>query len=100
MDTLVLDNNPLGPDGGAAIIEALARKYVRKVTMFNCNFTSAAQGGGAAAGDAFFDVSRPNRVYRLDLSKAAQYAVAGTLVRYWRFEGPQAWKTASLDGQV
>ena len=42
LDVLDLDSNPLGPDGGAAMIEALARRYVGVITMLGCNFSNAA----------------------------------------------------------
>ena len=50
--------------------------------------------------ETFFDIQRPNHAYVLDLSRAAQYALAGVLVRYWRHEGPATWQAATLDGAV
>lgn len=69
LDRVNLDSNPLGLDGAAAILEALARRYVDLVSLNNCNFGT---GGGlleALAGDGSkkvsrFDMQRPNRVYR------------------------------------
>lgn len=124
LDRLVLDDNPIGLTGGVAIAEALARGYVRCVTLTNCNFSNsglalqraaappppvAAPGGAvpgapapASTGPASFDVKRPNRVYRLQLAHVADYNVAGTLVQYWAHDttagGP--WKSATLDGKV
>jgi hypothetical protein len=99
LDTLVLDANPLGPDGGAAMIEALARRHVGAISMRGCNFSNAAVER-SAGGDGAFDVQRPSGAYSLDLARAAQYALAGVLCRYWRHEGPATWKSASLDGAV
>lgn len=126
LDRLVLDDNPIGLDGGVAIVEALARGYVRRVTLANCNFANsglaiqranataaapasvagaaapAAAAAAAARGPTAFDVKRPNRVYRLQLAHVADYNVAGTLVQYWAHDttagGP--WKSATLDGKV
>lgn len=126
LDRLILDDNPIGLDGGAAIVEALARGYVGCVTLANCNFANSGltvqhadaaaaappPAGGAAAstaapavtatGRTAFDVKRPNHVYRLQLAHVADYNVAGTLVQYWAHDttagGP--WKSATLDGKV
>ena len=99
LDELNLDNNPLGPDGGAAIIEALARRHVGTITLQGCNFSNAANNR-AGTGEVVFDIQRPNRTYRLDLSSAAHYAVGGVLCRYWQHERPETWRSATLDGQV
>ena len=77
------------------MIEALARKYVGCITMHNCNFSNAAHDR-ALAGETFFDVQRPNGAYTLDLARAAQYAMAAVLVRYWRHEGRADVESATL----
>lgn len=101
LDTLNLDSNPLGPEGGAAMMEALARRHVGTVSLKNCNFSGAASDRGSGGGAApVFDVQRPNRVYTLPLDSAAQYALAAVLVRYWKHAGPATWRTATLDGAV
>lgn len=123
LDRLVLEDNPIGLDGGVAIVEALARGYVRCVILTNCNFGNAglalkraeppppaagsklpqaAAAASASSAPAAFDVKRPNHMYRLQLARVADYNVAGTLVQYWSHDtspgGP--WKSASLDGKV
>jgi hypothetical protein len=116
--TLNLDNNPLGPEGAAAMIVALARQHVGAVSMHHCDFFNASHAQGACQGPLqgppqylaaapqqleearFFEVQRPNRKYRLQLGSPAQYALAAVLVRYWRYEGPQTWLAASFDGMV
>jgi hypothetical protein len=94
-----LDDNPLGPEGGAAIIEALVRRHVGNISLQGCNFSSAANNL-ASSGEVYFDIQRPNRVYSLDLSSAAHYAVAAILVRYWQHESSNTWHSATLDGVV
>lgn len=69
LDKVSLDGNPLGLDGAASIIEALARRYVQSVSLANCNFGASSGSLEALAGDGAkkvsrFDIMRPNRVYR------------------------------------
>jgi hypothetical protein len=99
LQELDLGDNPLGPEGGAAIIEALVRRHVGNISLQGCNFSNAANNV-ASSGEVHFDIQRPNRTYLLDLSSAAHYAVAAILVRYWQHEGANTWRSATLDGAV
>jgi hypothetical protein len=102
LDTLNLDANPLGPEGGACMLQALANRHARVISMQDCNFSPMAVGGEGAAAGQFFDVHRPNHRYRLNLESAADYAVASTLVRRRQFDetGADSWRYSTLDGKV
>jgi hypothetical protein len=69
LDRVNLDGNPLGLDGAAAIVEALARRYVASVSFTNCNFGTIRGVSDTLAGCvgkqvSHFDIRRPNCVYR------------------------------------
>jgi hypothetical protein len=104
LDRVALDGNPIGLDGAAAVMEALARGWVRSLSIAGCNFGGGAAAAAAGAAEAVsrFDIQRPNGTYRLNLACVADYNVAGTLVQYWSYDntGTNPWKSSSLDGQV
>lgn len=69
LDRVNLDCNPLGLDGAAAIVQALARRYVASVSLANCNFGTTgglieALSGDGARNVARFDIQRPNGGYK------------------------------------
>jgi hypothetical protein len=105
LDRLALDGNPVGLDGGAAILETLARGYVSSVSLQDCNLSHTFMHIGPSAQgvdvNLAFDVQRPNRVYKLNLENASDYNLAATLVQYWAHDKTGSpWKRATLGGKV
>lgn len=86
LSKLILDDNPLGRLGICALMATPSKVFL---SIENCTFQE--QGS--------FNPESPNGYYRLDLSKAYDRAIAGSLQRLAAAdEGGENWKNEKLNG--
>ncbi|GMH42658.1 hypothetical protein BSKO_10577 [Bryopsis sp. KO-2023] len=90
---LYLRNNPLGVEGSRKLLRGVTSGSSVHLHLGGCSFLSNVESGASSN----FDVNRPAGRYRLDLSLAADNAIAKELVALAKDHGHESWRHASLD---
>ena len=85
LSKLILDDNPLGRLGICALMATPSEVFL---SIENCTFKE--QGS--------FNPESPNGYYRLDLSKAYDRAIVGSLQRLAAADQGENWKNEKLNG--
>jgi len=93
LERLSLRANPLGYEGACRLLEAVKEnETLKKVDLSRCNFSSKIN-------DVDFNENKPSGLYKLDLSKPVQRAVAVKLVELWHDQGPESWKMCRYNNE-